>query len=84
MPTAADTVLNRIALFGLTRDRRPAARSEGVDRHAGQHQQCAAELRRRQRFVQQQPGGEQPDQRYQQRQRRNPPGFIAPQQAAPQ
>ncbi len=24
--------------------------------------------------------GEQPDQRYQQRQRRNPPGFIAPQQ----
>ncbi|HEJ7009865.1 TPA: hypothetical protein SMF37_004191, partial [Serratia marcescens] len=46
MPTAVDKVLNRIALFGLTRDRRPAARQpEGVDRHAAQHQQCAAELR---------------------------------------
>lgn len=54
MPGRADNVLNRIALFNLAHGDGPAARQpKGVDRHAGQHQQCAAELRRRQRFVQQ-------------------------------
>ena len=61
----------------------PETQTENVDIEPGHDQRRPGELQSAQRLPQQQRSAGHPHYRHQQRQRRHPPGFIAPQQRAP-